>query len=536
MNFLEGFTAKKPLVWLFLALITILAYGPVLRGDYVFDDDIFIVNNQYVHDLNHVKQIYTHSTTDGAGVGDGNFYRPNQSLCHAIIYTLVGSGPAAQHIFSVLVHALNACLLFSFLVLLGFTGIPALAGALIFAIHPIQTEAVAYISGLSDPLSMMFILITSICFLLYQKESQIYWAIFSIISLVLALFSKESSAMTFGVLILLALYLNTSKKKFSNGTKYYLGIAFILCIGYLYLKFTTFNFTGNIALTSADNEYTQSIWVRFVTFCTIFPKYLGMLIFPIDQYIEKPYLAYVSLEALGLGGLMLLGALGYIFYTSYKSTKVWMLSIGIFLLFLLPVSGIIPTNAIYLEHWLYLPFLGVAIAIAQGVKSVKNVKYKPMVLGLIAVLSVAYISKTAFRNYQWADAIRFYKNEIHYNKKSARIYNNLAMVLNSKKEYQSAANYYMQAISVYDVYPQTHHNLALTYIALNQVSNAIVEEYKALQMNPGFIYSLKELYDIYTTLKDTKRAAAFEGYIQQVQQGQQPSWNEIKENLHADKP
>ena len=127
--------------------------------------------------------------------------------------------------------------------------------------------------------------------------------------------------MTFGVLILLALYLNTSIKKLSNGTKYYLGIAFILCIGYLYLKFTTFNFTGNIALTNADNEYTQSIWVRFVTFCSIFPRYLGMLIFPIDQYIEKPYLAYISLEALGLGGLMLLGALGYIFYTSYKSTK-----------------------------------------------------------------------------------------------------------------------------------------------------------------------------------------------------------------------
>lgn len=213
-----------------------------------------------------------------------------------------------------------------------------------------------------------------------------------------------------------------------------------------------------------------------------------------------------------------------------------MLAVGIFLLFLLPVSGIIPTNAIYLEHWLYLSFLGVAIAIAQGVKSIEKIKYKSMILGLIALISVAYISKTAFRSYQWADAIRFYKNEIHYNRKSARIYNNLAMVLNSKKEYQSAANYYNQAISIYDVYPQTHHNLAQTYIALNQVSNAIVEEYKALQMDPGFIYSLKGLFDIYTTLKDTKRAVAFEGYIQQVQQGQQPSWNEIKDNLHADKP
>lgn len=533
MNFLEKFVAKKFNVFLVLALYTFAVYAPVLRGDYVFDDDIFIVNNQYVHDLNHVKQIYTHSTTDGAGVSGGNFYRPNQSLCHAIIYSLVDSSAPPQHLFSVLIHCVNACLIFVFLGLLGFSSLPSFIAALIFAVHPINTEAVSYISGLGDPLSLLFILGASISYLLFRKENMIYYALFSIACAVLALFTKESSIMLIFVLVLLEIY-NKTKGNWEKPEKIILGIIAILCFGFLYLKFTVFNFTGNFALTSADNEYTQSLWVRFITFCTVFPNYMGMLVFPVRQYIEKPYTAFISLEALGFGGLMMLGALGYLFYVSIRTTKTLMLSIGIFFAFLLPVSGIIPTNAIYLEHWLYLPFLGICIAIAMLFQNL-NAKLKPFIVLLFAIMVLGYSGKTIYRNTQWADAIKFYKNEIKYNKKSARIYNNLAMELNDRKMYANAVSYYQMAISVYDVYPQTHHNLAQTYLSLNQLSNAMVEEYKALQMQPNFMYSLKGLYEMYSLMKDEKRALAFSKFIEQAEQGQIPDWNEIKSNLPPDK-
>jgi hypothetical protein len=533
MDFLEKLVAKKFNVFLFLALITILVYSPVMRGDYVFDDDIFIVNNQYVHDLNHVKQIYTHSTTDGAGVSGGNFYRPNQSLSHAVIYSLVGISATPQHLFSILIHLLNVCLLFMFLSLLGFSNLSSLIAAAVFAVHPINTEAVSYISGLSDPLSLMFILFSCIFYISYKKEKKIYYAVFTIICVLLALFTKESSAMLMIVLFLLEIYLQPKKIKIGIPEKLILSTVAILCVGFLILKFTVFNFTGNLGLTSADNEYTQSLWVRFITFCTIFPRYMGMLVFPVSQYMEKPYSAYISFEALGFGGLMMLGAFVYLFYNSLKSNRSLMLGIGIFFAFLLPVSGIIPTNAIYLEHWLYLPFLGVALLIALLFQNA-DTKNKTTILILFGVMITVYSIKTIYRNNQWADAVKFYKNEIKFNKKSARIYNNLAMVLNNKKDYFSAINYYGQAISVYDVYPQTHHNLAQTYLQLNQISNAIAEEYKALQMQPNFMYSLKSLYNIYTGLNDEKRAAHFAQFIQQAEQGQMPDWNEIKANLSAD--
>jgi hypothetical protein len=535
MDFLEQFTAKKFNVFLSLILLTALVYAPVMRGDYVFDDDLFIVNNQYVHDLDHVKQIYTHSATDGAGVAGGNFYRPNQSLCQAAIYTIVGKGPEGQHVFSILIHILNTCLLFVFLSMLGFSNLAAFIVAVIFGIHPIHTEAVSYISGLSDPLCMLFILLSCISYLSYQKEKKWIYGLFVLVCVLGALFSKESGIALFVVMILLAWYLKPSRTELHQGEKVLLGVVTFLCLGFLYLKFTVFNFTGSVSLSAADDEYTGSLWVRFITFCSVFPRYMGMLIFPIDQYIEKPYAAYVSFIAIGVGGLMMLGALGYLFYQSFRSGKTLMLAIGIFFAFLLPVSGIIPTNAIYLEHWLYLPFLGVAIAFAFLFGQQRPKWRTPLTLLFFAML-IAYSAKTIYRNTQWADAVKFYKNEIRYNKRSARIYNNLAMVLKDKGDLYGAATYYNYAISVYDAYPQTHHNLALTYLALNQVSEAIAEEYKALKMQPDFMYSLQSLFDIYTALKDEKRAAAFTGYMKQVQEGQRPDWNSIKENLHADKP
>ena len=530
MNQLLRLAENRQYVVALLLGLTLLAYSTVLNGDFVFDDDTFIVNNSYVHDLKHIPQIFTHSTTDGAGIEGGNFYRPLQSLCHAAIYTVFGPVAWPHHVFSVLLHALNACLLFFLLCQLGFSRISALATSAIFSVHPINTEAVAYISGLSDPLSLMFMLLSWISYLRFRRSAQPVWFAATIAGFVAALFTKESSIMFPGVLLLTHAWLAVKKEKSSGLNTALLIVAAAIGLAFLYLKFTVFNFTGQVALTAADNAYTQSLWVRFVTFCTIFPRYMGMLIFPINQYIEKPYFAYETFTLLGVGGLMLLGALIYIAYYSFRGNRLRLLFIGCFLLFLLPVSGIIPTNAIYLEHWLYLPFTGVAIALASFFDWAFQ-KNKSTTLAVLFVVLLGYTAKSMMRNSQWADAVTFYKNEIKQNKNSARMYNNLAMVYSTKGNYNGAIQNYIKAIQLYDVYPQTHHNLAQAYLKSNQIPLAIAEEYRALQMQPAFIYSLNSLYSIYTSLHDEARASRFATFIQMVQNGTAPAWKDIEQTI-----
>lgn len=535
MNQVFRFVDQKRNVFLLLSVLTLVAYSTVLNGDFVFDDDIFIVNNVYVHDLKHVKEIFTHSTTDGAGVSGGNFYRPVQSLCHAAIYSVFGAVAWPHHVFSVLVHALNACLLFLVLCRIGFSRFSSTAAAALFSVHPIHTEAVAYISGLSDPLALFFMLGAWFAYLRFRHSQAVLWFVAVILGLLGALFTKESSMMFPGVLLFTDLYLRKKKEPAPAWNTALLLTVLFMSLGFLYLKFTVFNFTGQVALTSADNAYTQSLWVRFITFCTILPRYFGMLIFPVSQYIEKPYLAYDTFTTLGVGGLMMLGAFLYIGYTSFKASGLELLMVGCFFLFLLPVSGIIPTNAIYLEHWLYLPFTGVAIALAALSDKV-FLKNKTLTVAVVFLMLTGYTAKSMVRNSQWADAVTFYKNEIRNNKNSARMYNNLAMVYSVKGNYNGAIQNYLKAISLYDVYPQTHHNLAQAYLKTNQIPNAIVEEYRALHMQPGFIYSLNGLYSIYSTMHDEERTARFATFIQMVQNGQEPEWKAIEETMKQTTP
>jgi Tfp pilus assembly protein PilF len=113
------------------------------------------------------------------------------------------------------------------------------------------------------------------------------------------------------------------------------------------------------------------------------------------------------------------------------------------------------------------------------------------------------------RNKDWSDPERFYRNEIKYTKKSARMYNNLAMVLADKKDCKSAVPYYQKAIALYDIYPQSHHNLARCLEDLGYLPEAADEYYRALMLDPNFLYSHSKLPGVLMRLGDKVRAENF---------------------------
>lgn len=534
MIFIQWLVAQKKRVLLFLLAITLIVYLPIVRGDYILDDDVSIIQNQDVQDLKHIPQIYANQQSKIIyNLTNEGFYRPNAEFCHALVNTLFGNKSTPHHLFSIVIHSLNVCLLFSFLCLLGFNTSAAFFAAATFAIHPINTEAVAYISELSYPLGLMFVLLSFIFYIQFRHTKKFYNSFFAIIAAVAALFSNEFGVLLIVVLVILEVYFQPAKTKLERSNLILLLLVLIICICFLAVQVNQKYSSLNTLASTSNAIYNETIVVRIITFFTLLPRYFGMLIMPLNQYYCKPDFAYSSLSFLGLGGLMILGALLYLFYSSYFNRRALMLAIGVFLVFLIPHSGILPLPVTYREHWLYFPFLGVAIAMAMGIhEASKNLQ--PVLFIFISIFLVAYSAKSFARNRQWSDAVRFYKNEIKYNKTSPRAYNDLAMALHQRKDYFSAINFYCEAIRVDNVYPQTHHNLASTYLQLNQVSNAIAEEYKALEIQPDFRNSLQALLEVYTLLHDEKRAVAFTQFIAQVDAGQTPNWNEIKENLHAD--
>src|SRR3989338_8079327 len=253
-RWLEKISSKNSWVLVFLFCAAFLAYGNILFGGFIFDDNTFIEHNEQIRSPANIGEIYSSSTTAGSGISGDNFYRPNQQFVYTILYFFFGLSPFFFHLNSVLFHILNACLLFLLAGSLGISRKVALLGALIFLLHPIQTEAVSYISGLSDLLVSATILLTALLFIKStaaesQKKYLLYLALGALV-FSLGLFSKENEVVAAALVLLLAIFLYKNNKLPNLFRAFvFIGILGIIAGLYLYARINLLNFTGTLGLT-----------------------------------------------------------------------------------------------------------------------------------------------------------------------------------------------------------------------------------------------------------------------------------------------
>ena len=153
---------KKFLPALFLALVIFAAYAPALRNDFVWDDTALILRDPLIRSWELAPEAFQHFLFIDATPSD--FYRPIQRLTYLADYAAFVFKPAGYHLSSILCHlgATLALLLLSNEILRGGDFEErkrrwlAFIAALIWAVHPVHTAAVAYISGRADPLAAMF--------------------------------------------------------------------------------------------------------------------------------------------------------------------------------------------------------------------------------------------------------------------------------------------------------------------------------------------------------------------------------------------
>lgn len=520
MRSIDKLIGSNKAVFLFLFFLGLLLFGLVIGGPFIFDDDLLIINNRLIRSLGNFFSFFTSSSTAGAYLGGSNFYRPLQTLTYALTYQFFGLNPSVYHLISITIHIINSFLVFLFIHKLSFSRLGSLLAAVIFLIHPAQVEAVSYISGLADPLGVMFLLLG-----LLQSRLILSFAFF-----VLALLSKESTVVFFPLVALVTFYGWNRYSEEERSFKIKSIIAFAaLAFVYLYLKFTALSFTGTAGLTPEANLYTANLHVRLITFITILWEYFKLLLLPIQLYLERPYVAFTTLlTPPGVFGLLVIITGLIAAYYSVRRDKIVALGFFWFFIGLLPVSGVIPLNAIYLEHWLYLPIIGLLILLAASYDWLRSEKSKTIFVCAFAVVAILFSARTIMRNSEWADTFKFYKNEITYTQTSARIYNNLAMAYADIGEHSPAIEHYEKAITVRDIYPQTHHNLANSYRELGQVDEAINEYFLALRLDSNFIYSHAALYNIYLSRQQPKKAEQFAQFITTIQGGGAVTFEQIE--------
>src|SRR3989344_1873086 len=272
-----------------LILAGALIYAFNLTNQLFWDDTDWIARNQFVHELSfsNVGKWFSEQVLGGIGL-DSNYYRPVLMATFALNYAVGGVSPVGYHLFSNALHIANSVLLFFFLNALFKKKWVAWIAALIFLLHPLQTEAVAYISGRGDPLSVFWMLLALIFFLRGKR-------IAPLILLVLALLSRES-AIIFPFLIMIVsicserdAFLRSLKKSFLRTLPY-----FGIVVFYGILRLTVLNFDNTLNFYAAQNIYTESFFIRMYTFMGVLLEYLKLLLAPLHLHMDRVPVVYTA--------------------------------------------------------------------------------------------------------------------------------------------------------------------------------------------------------------------------------------------------
>ena len=479
--------AGKKTVLLHLTLIIFLGfavYANSLKSGFIWDDAALVRDNTLIKDWSKAGHLFGENIGSGA-LTEFSSYRPLQMLTYSVDYSVWKLNVFGYHLTNIILHILAALLVYWLVSLLFSTPLLSFLTSMLFVVHPVHTEAVSYISGRSDSLCAVFMLL---CLVYYIKAISLEGSIFSLLiplTYILALLSKEYALIT---PVLLLVYNYTFKKK--SPVKYFLTIIGITVI-YVLLRVSVLQ----IGPAYADaGTFIQ----RMPGFLVSLAEYSRILLFPFGLHMEYGWKFFSFMDPKAVLGALILLSLFVYWFRKRSGPPIVLFSTLWFIAALLPVSNLYPVNAYMAEHWLYLPSIGFFIILSGCLLAISRInKLKAPAVVLMAALVLVYAFLTIKQNSYWSDKILFYNRTLQYASDSPRIYNNLCKAYNDSGRSREAIPACKKAIEIKPDYAQAYQNLGNAYQGSGDNAQALKAYQEALRLNPkdAFIYnSLAVLY------------------------------------------
>jgi hypothetical protein len=473
---------------LLLILLPLIVFGPACRFAFVsWDDDIHLHENPFL-DLHHITTLWK--------APYDRLYNPLTYTVWAGIAALARRSPDSPlssmpfHVANLVLHILNTILVFGILRILspGKVGDPgfakgaswgALAGALVFSLHPVQVEPVAWVSGMRDLLCAFFGFLAIFDYL-NQVRHQGCSGPRPIGLFILALLAKPAAvAIPVMAVVLDAAILNSPWR---NAIKRLMPW-FLIALAWTLL-------TGPLQPAS-DMAFITPWAMRPLLASNVLIFYLAAItaMMPLspDYGLTPQCMLHGFLCACGAIGLI-----GLLYLIWMRRERVlWLASLCVFIAGLLPTLGLIPFNfqniSCVADRYLYLAMLGPALAAAFLVCKAEPgiVRARVVPLGISALL-LFFACRSLLQLRYWRDSETLYRHMLHINPSSAIALNNLGNLFLDRGEILAAAPYYVQAMRLSPHTAAPRHNLALTLASQGRLTEAIGLLRQAVRMDPYF--------------------------------------------------
>ena len=482
-----------------IILAVAIAYRPSLRGAFILDDGLLLTTNRLVQAPDGLYRFwFTRQAVD---------YWPVFNSALWIEWRLWGTDPTGYHVTNIALHAAACLLLWAVLRRLAIPG--AFLAALLFAVHPVNVETVAWISQLKSLLAMVFYLL-SILFYLRSEPAAVeaarggrpvtdrwYWL--SLATFAVAMLSKGSVAMLPGVLLLLVWW-----RRPLTGRDLVRVLPFAVVAAALVLVTISFQarFMADIAPIGPLERMLRAgaiVWF-----------YLGTALFPVNLSFIYPQWEVHNAELRWWLPLLAAVAVTALFWL-YRRTwarPLWLAwaYVGIALL---PAMGF--TDVTFMEHspvadhYQHAALIGVVSLSAAGWAVWRRSARGPARWGIEA-LAVAAVGACMVLSWNqsslYVDGTTLFRDTLAKNPDSAFAHNALAIVLADGGQTQEAIAHWEAALRIKPDYPDAQYNIGRTLFDSGQNEESIVHFRAALQLRPA---NAKYHYNLGTALARTDR-------------------------------
>jgi tetratricopeptide (TPR) repeat protein len=493
LQFIDWNYKKALLAILFLCL---LSYLPIWKNGFVnWDDDLYIVENPIIFSI-HLKDIFTANVI-------GN-YHPFTVLVLAIEYKLFGLNPMGFHGVSLLLHLCNTLLVFFCIRKLNGNTTVALVASLLFGIHPVHVESVAWASELKDVLYSFFFLASYLFYLKYMDSSRTKHYIISIVLFIASLLSK-GMAVTLPLVIVLTDYYKG--KKFSRSGLLEKIPFFLLAVlfGIIALAFQK---SANALPGSSFASFEQRIIFAFYSFI----MYLYQLILPVNLSIFYPYpertgghIPFVYyLYIIPLAALI-----GFVYYSLRLSKKI-LFGIGFFTFTIIHVLKLVPVgDAIMADRYNYIPSIGIFFLAGEGFHQLWLRKKASIGISLLLAFAFFFCAQTFSRSKVWNNPMSLWNDVISKYQNVVWAYNNRGVIYLKEKKYEAAVVDFNKAISLNPTYPASYNNRGIVYMQTNKRDSAVADFQQALSLDKNYFKAYTNLGDIYHDKGENDKALQY---------------------------
>ncbi len=466
----------------------------VTAGFASYDDVPQIVQNSSLSSLAASLKYFQSPVSFASDLrGSGaSFYRPLFWLSLAIDEKLWGLNAAGFHLTNVLLHWLNGLFLFLLLRRLHVSSLSSALTSLLWMCLPINSEAVAWISGRPYCLVACFLLLGMLLAERYLSRPAVKYLAGYSLAAFCALFCHEEGVLIVAFTLLLIIAKHEGKSRPAIMLN---GVSVVTVLLYFRLRHA-------VGATGVTEKGTMA------SFGLFFWKYLGWMVLPIHMSVERstdtPPPGWSGHALAAWLCLVLACAVLIVVHRKIPRSPIGLAWMGIGLL---PFCGIVFIYQGMAERFTYVASVGLALLVVViGVES--QVRLRPFVLGLIAVWVLWGVYRLETRISDWSDAARLYGHSLQATPRSAKLHYNLGAVLEERKDFAQASGEYDKAVGLQPYYEPALAGLGNVDLNLGRAKEASQMFQRALQLKPDDVKTVTNYGTALQSLGELEAAKA----------------------------